>query len=67
MDQKKISYVSKNINIIDKDKKEHICKILLTYNINLVQSNNGVYCYYDELNSDILDIIYNYITKLLEK
>jgi hypothetical protein len=67
MDQKKISYVSKNINIIDKEKKEHICKILLTYNINLTQNNNGVYCYYSDLNQDILDIIYNYIMKALEK
>lgn len=67
MDQKKISYVSKNINIIDKEKKEHICKILLTYNVNLTQNNNGVYCYYSDLNPDILDIIYNYIMKVLEK
>tara|TARA_Y100000389_G_scaffold147709_2_gene146659 strand:- start:14305 stop:14508 length:204 start_codon:yes stop_codon:yes gene_type:complete len=67
MDQKKISYVSKNINIIDKEKKEHICKILLTYNVNLTQNNNGVYCYYSDLNPDILDIIYNYIMKALEK
>ena len=67
MDQKKISFITKNINMVDKEKKEHICKILLTYNINLVQSNNGVYCYYCDLNSDIIDIIYNYLMKAFEK
>lgn len=67
MDQKKIAFVSKNINIIDKEKREHVCKILLTYNVNLTQNNNGVYCYFADLNSDILDIIYNYVVKTLEK
>ena len=67
MDQKKISFITKNINMVDKEKKEHICKILLTYNINLVQSNNGVYCYFCDLNNDTIDIIYHYLMKAFEK
>ncbi len=67
LDTKKITFISKNINIMDKKKKEYICKILLTYNINLIQNNNGVYCYYSDLNSDVLNIIYNYMVKTLEK
>jgi hypothetical protein len=67
MKQKKISFIAKNINMVDKEKREHICKILLTYNINLVQSNNGVFCYYCDLNDDIINIIYNYLMKAFEK
>lgn len=67
MMQKKISFITKNINMVDKEKKEHICKILLTYNVNLVQSNNGVFCYYSDLNIDVINIIYNYLIKAFEK
>lgn len=67
MNQEKIIFISKNINIIDKEKKEYICKILLAYGINLYQNNNGVYCNYSDLNEVIIDIIYDYLNKLFEK
>ena len=65
MDNVKIQYISKNINIIDKDEKEHICKILLTYGITLHQSNNGVYCSYSDLNEELVNMTYDYLSKTL--
>lgn len=67
MDNKKLIYIQKHINILDHEKKEHVCKILLTYNVNLQQTNNGVYCHCDELNDNIINTVYSYISKLLEK
>lgn len=67
MDQKKITFISKNINIIDTNKKEYICRLLLYYNVHLTQTNNGVYCYYSDLNENIINSIYNYMSRELEK
>ena len=63
----KIQYISKNINIIDKDKKEHVCKILLAYGITLYQNNNGVYCNYSDLIDVIINVIHDYLIKIFEK
>jgi len=63
----KIKYISKYINIIDKENKIHICKLLLTYNVVLYQNNNGVYCKFNDINEILIDIIYKYLLKLFEK
>ena len=41
--------------------------MLLTYNVNVNQNNNGVYCYYNDINPELFDMIYNYIIKVLDK
>ena len=53
--------ILKGIQTLDLDKKEHICKILLTYEINVKQTNNGAWCQFDEINDDLLDIIHQYV------
>ena len=53
--------ILKGIQTLDLDKKEHICNILLTYEINVKQTNNGAWCQFDEINDDLLDIIHQYV------
>lgn len=62
----KLRYILKNINVLDINKKKHICKILLTYNVNVKQHNNGVYCEISELNNDIINFIYDNISNILK-
>ena len=57
----KLKFIDKYINLLDIDKKEYICKILITYNIMIYQSNNGIYCNNKDLNNDIINKIYDYI------
>ena len=53
--------ILKGIQTLDLDKKEHICKILLTYEVNVKQNNNGAYCQFDQISDELLEIIYQYI------
>ena len=53
--------ILKGIQTLDLDKKEHICKILLTYEVNIKQTNNGAYCQFSEISDELLDVIYQYI------
>ena len=58
--------ILKGIQTLDLDKKEHICKILLTYEVNVKQPDNGAYCQFDEISDELLDIIYRYIITYLK-
>ena len=58
--------ILKGIQTLDLDKKEHICKILLTYEVNVKQTNNGAYCQFNEISDELLDIIYQYIVTNLK-
>ena len=58
--------ILKGIQPLDLDKKEHICKILLTYEVNVKQTNNGAYCQFDEISDELLDIIYQYVVTNLK-
>ena len=60
-DLEKRRQIMKGIQTLDLDKKEHICKILLTYEVNVKQTNNGAYCQFHEISDELLDIIYQYI------
>ena len=61
MDRHKVEFIVKKINILDMDKREHICKILLAYEVIPRQTNNGAWCRIEELNAEIIDTIYDYI------
>ena len=54
-------HILKGIQTLDLDKKERICKILLAYEVNVKQTNNGAYCQFNEISDELLDIIYQYI------
>ena len=61
MDRDKIEFIRRKINILDLDKREHICKILLTYEVTPRQTNNGVWCKIEKLSNEVIDVIYDYI------
>ena len=61
MDRDKIEVICRKINILDLDKREHVCKILLAYEITPKQTNNGVWCKTEELSNEVIDVIYDYI------
>ena len=50
----KLKFISKRVNTLDIDKKEHLCKILLAYDIDLRQNNNGVWCYFSDINDRLI-------------
>ena len=57
----KYKYIVNNINQLSYDHKYTIVKMLLFRNIDVKQSNNGAYCMLDNIDDDMLDIIYNFI------
>ena len=61
MDRDKIEFICRKINILDIDKREHICNILLAYEITPKQTNNGVWCKTEDLSDELIDIIYDYL------
>ena len=61
MDASKIEFICRKINILDIDRREHICKILLAYEITPKQTNNGVWCKTEDLSDELIDIIYDYL------
>ena len=66
MDKTKIEYIARKINILDLHEKEHVCKILLAHEIDVKQNNNGVYCKFDELSNELIDVIHEYIVTTLK-
>ena len=61
VDRDKIEFICRKINILDIDKKEHICKILLAYAVIPKQTNNGAWCRTEELSNELIEILYNYV------
>ena len=57
----RIEFIVRKINILDLNKKEHICKMLLAHEVELVQSNNGVYCTLDKLSDELINLVYHYL------
>ena len=57
----KIEFIIRKINILDLHKKEHIAKILLAYEIDVKQTNNGIYCMIDTLPDELLNIVYDFL------
>ena len=57
----KIEFIIRKINILDLNKREHIAKIFLAYEIDVKQTNNGVYCMMDALSDELINTIYDYL------
>ena len=62
----KIEFICRKINILDIDKREHVTKILLAYEITPKQTNNGVWCNTKELSNELIDAIYDYVVGQLK-
>ena len=56
-----IGFIVKKINILNLNKREHITKILLAYEIDVKQTNNGVYCMIDAMSDELINTIYDYL------
>ena len=54
-------FIIRKINILDLNKKEHICKILLAHEIELIQSNNGVYTSLDKFSDELINVVFDYL------
>ena len=65
-DAHKIGFICRKINILDFDKREHSCKILLAYEVIPKQTNNGAWCRIDELSNELIDTIYDYLVTNLK-
>ena len=57
----KIGFIVKKINILNLTKREPITKILLAYEIDVKQTNNGVYCMIDAMSDELINTIYDYL------
>jgi hypothetical protein len=66
MDKTKIEYIARKVNILNLHEREHVCKILLAHGIDVRQNNNGVYCRFDELSNELIDVIHEYIVTTLK-
>ena len=66
MDKTKIGYIARKVNILNFHEREHVCKILPAHEINVKQNNNGVYCRFDELSNERIDVIHECIVTTLE-
>ena len=54
-------FIVRKVNILDMDYKSQLCKVLLTMGIDVKQTNNGVYCYFDDMEDRLLNLIYDFI------
>ena len=66
MDKTKIEFIARKVNILNFHEREHVCKILLAHEINMRQTNNGVYCRFDEMSIELVDTIHEYIFTTLK-
>ena len=59
--QDRTELIAKKINKLGMCKREQIVKMLLAYEIVPKQTNNGVYCMINQMNDDVIEVIYDYI------
>ena len=51
-------YIIKNINLLSIEEKYTVCKILIFRDVLLLQSNNGVYTFIDNIDEHTLNELY---------
>ena len=60
MDNKQ-NYIQKYINLLDLNKKEKVCQILMIHGVKLKKNSGGVYIEYSNLTDDVVNSVYEYI------
>ena len=60
-----IRYIVNDINNLSLEEKQNICKILLIYDVQIKQNNNGVFIFTQDLNNDLIKTIYNSVKSKL--
>ena len=54
-------FIVRKVNILDMHYKSQLCKVLLTMGIDVKQTNNGAYCFFDDMEERLLNFIYDFI------
>ena len=67
VDRDKVEFICRKINILDLNKREHVVKILLAYEVIPRQTNNGAWCRLEEINAEIIYTIYDYVVRQLHE
>ena len=57
-------YIARNINKSDSSDRYTVARILVFKTYELIQSNNGCYILFDEIDEETINDIYNFKTKL---
>ena len=57
----KRNYIQKYINLLDLNKKEKICQILMIHGVKLKKTSGGVYIEYNNLGDSVIDSVYEYV------
>ena len=54
-------FIVRKINILNMEYKNRLCKLLLTMGIDVKQTNNGVYCFFDDIEERLINFIYDFV------
>ena len=54
-------FIVRKINILNMEYKNQLCKFLLTMGVDVKQTNNGVYCFFDDMEERLVNFIYDFV------
>ena len=54
-------FIVRKINILNMEYKSQLCKVLLTMGVDVTQTNNGVYCFFDDMEERLINFIYDFV------
>ena len=54
-------FIVRKINILNMEYKCQLCKVLLTMGVDVKQTNNGVYCFFDDMEERLIHFIYDFV------
>ena len=54
-------FIVRKINILDMEYKNQLCRFLLTMGVDVKQTNNGAYCFFDNMEERLIHFIYDFI------
>ena len=54
-------FIVRKINILDMEYKNQLCRFLLAMGVDVKQTNNGAYCFFDNMEERLIHFIYDFI------
>ena len=54
-------FIVRKINILNMEYKNQLCKFLLTMGVDVKQTNNGAYCFFDDMEERLVNFIYDFV------
>ena len=58
-------YIARHVNTMSESEKEDLAKLMLIRNVELIQSNNGAYCLFNNIELETLKLINDFIKERL--